>query len=70
MQDMYNPPDTTSLDFEKSYFNEIDVNELFWLNENINNNPAFRKANNVGALNTKTQLMENMAPRTIIYQKI
>jgi len=69
-RDIYNPPSTTSLDFENSYFNEIDINNLFWMNESRNNNPAYRKLNETTALNTISQKTEHMAPRTVIFQKI
>jgi hypothetical protein len=69
-QDIYNPPSTTSLDFEKSYFNEIDANNLFWMAETRSDNPAYRKIDENTALNTVSQKTDHMAPRTIIFQKI
>ena len=71
-RDRYNPPSTNSLDFEQFKFSDISNDELFWLSTDSNSdlNHAYRKIDESGALDTKTQVTHAIASNALVYQKI
>ena len=71
VQDRYNPSSISVTDFEAIKFGDLEIDELFWKTNTINNNnPAYRKINENQALNTKTRLVSNVLLTANIYQKI
>jgi len=71
VQDRYNPPAVTHTDFESSSFNDLNVDELFWLqNERTTHNVAFRKINEHQGLNTITRQIHNFSNKIMVYQKL
>ena len=70
--DSYNPPGTSSSDFESMKFNDIDVDELFWLNENPNGdlNNVHRKISETESMNLRTREIDEVSSNIVIYQKI
>tara|TARA_Y100000593_G_C4152794_1_gene257928 strand:+ start:312 stop:545 length:234 start_codon:yes stop_codon:yes gene_type:complete len=71
-QDMYNPPSSSAIDFEEFRFSEVPMDELFWLNKNVdsNKNTAHRKVSDTEGLNTKTRIVSNFLKESVVYQKI
>ena len=70
-QDRYNPPGTTSPDFESVKFSEINTGELFWLEENKDSsNHAYRKTSETNALNTKLQEVRTFTRNDDVFFKI
>ena len=69
-EDRYNPPATNVPDFEEMRFDEIDGDDLFWLQSiNSDNNPAYRKLNDYQAYNTKTTIVQNFEYNAVVYQR-
>ena len=69
-QDAYNPPSITNEDFEQLKFNEIELDDLFWLKDrNAPDNPPYRKLNDNEAGNTKTRLLESFKSNDVVYQR-
>ena len=69
-QDRYNAPGTTTPDFEKYTFEDLEQGELFWLNTDPDGmkNVVHRKVGNQG-LQLKTQKQVFIQPKTKVYQK-
>tara|TARA_Y100000310_G_scaffold334833_1_gene415485 strand:- start:97 stop:330 length:234 start_codon:yes stop_codon:yes gene_type:complete len=69
--DMYNPPSVSQTDFEEIRFNEIDSDDLFWLNQNPNGdvNHVHRKISDGEAMNLKTGVTSTFK-NIYVYQKI
>jgi len=66
-------PGTSSVDFDKLLYEEIEEGDLFWFSDSSNSdiNHAFRKIDGSTASNTRTeQITESIGHRTIVYQKI
>ena len=69
-QDRYNPPGTSKIDFERFNFGELEVNELFWLSENQNEqNVVHRKINQNQAQQLKTREVISFKPNLKVFQK-
>tara|TARA_Y100000996_G_C22258327_1_gene534792 strand:+ start:227 stop:466 length:240 start_codon:yes stop_codon:yes gene_type:complete len=50
-QDRYNAPQNRAVDFEEHYLRDLEIDELFWLNNNSadgNRNHAHRKLTDTG----------------------
>ena len=70
VDDRYNPPGIGSNDFDEIMFEEIEEEDLFWLNtSNGNDNPPFRKMNAKQAHNTKTGIVDEFKHRQVVYQR-
>jgi hypothetical protein len=71
-QDRYNPRGVNSPDFEYFRFSEVPAGELVWFsdNPNPNQNHAFRKLTETTAMDTKTQVIQDIETNTHSYQKI
>ena len=69
--DMYNPPSVSQIDFEDIRFNEIDSDDLFWLDQNPNGNinHVHRKINEKEAIDLKTGVTSTFK-NIVVYQKI
>jgi len=69
-QDRYNPPSTTHQDYEKFSFGELEVNELFWLNESTTvGNVVHRKIDQTQAMQLKSRKLVSFDSRLKVYQK-
>jgi hypothetical protein len=68
--DRYNPPGTSSQDFEKFRFSELENNELFWQSNEVGDNIPWRKINQTQGLNIKAQTTHNINKNTLVWQKI
>ena len=69
-QDAYNPPAITNNDFDETRFSDIELDDLFWL-ENVSdgNNPTYRKITESEAGNTKTRTLESFNSTDVVYQR-
>ena len=68
--DRYNPPGIGDNDFESMRFDEIEDEDLFWLNEQVgNSNPAYRKLNDTQGYNTKTGIVENFVFNASVFMR-
>ena len=69
--DFFNPPSNMSQDFEEYYFQDLEVDELFWqTNKPKEEQIPWRKINQNQGLNTRTQTTHNFQPKTKVFQKI
>ena len=69
--DFYNPPSNMSQDFEEYYFEDLEVDELFWqTNKPKEEQTPWRKVNQIQAMNLKTRKTHNFQGRTKVFQKI
>jgi|TARA_R110000765_G_scaffold62997_2_gene122428 hypothetical protein len=71
--DFYNPPSNLSQDFEDYWFDDLEVDELFWQTNKPKEGEAsipWRKVNQTQALNLKTQKTHNFKSRTKVFQRI
>ena len=69
--DFYNPPSNMSQDFEEYYFEDLEVDELFWQTNKPKETPdIWRKVGENGAMNVKTRQVHNFNGKTKVYQKI
>jgi len=69
-RDTYNPAGINSDDWETFRLGDLEDNELFWLTQERENNPAYRKLSDSSALNTITQTNHTLNPRDTVYVKI
>jgi len=71
--DRYNPPSNLSQDFEEYYFEDLEVDELFWQTNKPKEGEAsipWRKTSLTEGRNLKTQTLHNFQPKTKVFQKI
>ena len=69
--DFYNPPSNMSQDFEEYYFEDLEVDELFWqTNKPKEEQIPWRKTSLTEATNLKTQKTYNFQGKTKVFQKI
>ena len=69
--DRYNPPSNLSQDFEEYYFQDLEVDELFWqTNKPKEEQIPWRKENQTQGRNLKTQTIHNFDRKTKVFQKI
>jgi len=69
-EDFYDPPGIGKNDFDKFRFDDIDDDDIFWLNnQNGNNNPSYRKINDKQGYNIKTGIVEDFDRMQEIYQR-
>tara|TARA_R100001377_G_scaffold82795_1_gene63538 strand:- start:553 stop:789 length:237 start_codon:yes stop_codon:yes gene_type:complete len=72
VNDRYAPPGIGSNDFERFKFDEIEDEDLFWLNQSVgygDSNPPFRKMNNRQGHNTKTGIVKDFGLQDIVFQR-
>ena len=68
--DMYDPPGIGQNDFDEHRFEDIEDEDLFWLNQqNSDSNAAYRKMNDTQGYNTKTGIVENFQRMQIVFQR-
>ena len=68
--DTYNPPGNLSEDFEKFFFGDLEIDELFWQTNNPKETNPWRKVNQTQGRNLKTQTVHNFTTKTKVFQKI
>ena len=69
--DHFNPPSNLSQDFEEYWFDDLDINELFWqTNKPKEESVPWRKISLTEGRNLKTQKIYSFQPRTKVFQKI
>jgi len=70
VNDRYNPPGIGSNDFDEIKFDEIEDEDLFWLNTSTGmNNPPYRKMNATQGHNTKTGIVSDFGRRQVVFQR-
>ena len=69
--DHFNPPSNLSQDFEEFYFEDLEVDELFWqTNKPKEESIPWRKVSLTEGKNLKTQKIYSFNRKTKIFQKI
>ena len=69
--DHFNPPSNLSQDFEEYWFDELEVDELFWqTNKPREESVPWRKTSQTEGRNLKTQNIHSFQRRTKVFQKI
>ena len=71
--DFYNPPSNMSQDFEEYWFEDLEVDELFWQTNKPKTGEGsvpWRKVSLTEGRNLKTQKIYNFQGRTKVFQKI
>ncbi len=69
--DHFNPPSNLSQDFEEYWFEDLEVDELFWqTNKPKEESIPWRKTSLTEGRNLKTQKIYNFQGRTKVFQKI
>ena len=68
--DRYDAPGIGMNDFEPMQYDEIEDEDLFWLNQNVGeSNPPYRKITESEAGNTKTRTLESFNSTDVVYQR-
>jgi len=71
--DFYNPPSNMSQDYEEYWFEDLDVDELFWQTNKPKEGEGsipWRKVSQTEGRNLKTQNIHSFQRRTKVFQKI
>jgi len=71
--DYFNPPSNMSQDFEEFWFEDLEVDELFWQTNKPKEGEAsipWRKTSLTEGMNLKTQKIHNFDRKTKVFQKI
>ena len=69
--DHFNPPSNLSQDFEEYWFEDLEVDELFWqTNKPKEEQVPWRKTSLTEATNLKTQKTYSFQGKTKVFQKI
>ena len=69
--DHFNPPSNLSQDFEDYYFEDLEVDELFWqTNKPKEESIPWRKISLTEGRNLKTQKIYSFDRKTKVFQKI
>ena len=69
--DMFNPPSNMSQDFEEYWFEDLEVDELFWqTNKPKEEQIPWRKSSLTEGRNLKTQKIYSFDRKTKVFQKI
>ena len=70
-RDRYEPPSNMSQDFEEYWFEDLEVDELFWqTNKPKEEQIPWRKTSLTEGTNLKTQTTHSFQRRTKVFQKI
>ena len=71
MGDHFNPPSNLSQDYEEYWFEDLEVDELFWqTNKPKEESIPWRKISQTEGRNLKTQKIYSFQGRTKVFQKI
>ena len=70
VDDRYNPPGIGQNDFDEIRFDEIEEEDLFWLNTtNGDDNPPYRKMNDKQGHNTRTGIVQDFVYNQKVFQR-
>ena len=72
-RDYFDPPSNMSQDFEEYYFEDLEVDELFWQTNKPKTGEGsipWRKVSQTQGKNLKTQKTHNFQSKTKVFQKI
>ena len=70
VDDRYNPPGIGQNDFDEIRFDEIEDEDLFWLNQSVgDNNPPYRKMNDKQGYNTRTGIVEDFVFNAQVFMR-
>ena len=70
VDDRYNPPGIGQNDFDEVRFDEIEDEDLFWLNQSVgDNNPPYRKMSAKQAHNTRDDIVYDFNYNQVVYQR-
>ena len=70
--DFFNPPSNLSQDFEEYWFEDLEVDELFWQTNKPKTGESsvpWRKVSSTEGRHLKTQKIFNFAPKTKVFQR-
>ena len=71
MGDHFNPPSNLSQDFEEYWFEDLEVDEMYWqTNKPKEEQIPWRKENQTQGRNLKTQTLHNFQRKAKVFQKI
>ena len=70
VNDRYNPAGVNSVDFEEYYFQDLEVDELFWQTNRPEESNPWRKSSQTQGINIKTQKIYSFQAKTKVFQKI
>ena len=70
VNDRYNPASNMSVDFEEFYFQDLEVDELFWQTNRPEESNPWRKVSQTQGMNLKTRTTHNFKGRTKVFQRI
>ena len=70
VNDRYNPASNMSVDFEEFYFQDLEVDELFWQTNRPEESNPWRKENQTQGKNLKSKTVHNFQGKTKVFQKI
>ena len=73
MGDHFNPPSNLSQDFEEYWFEDLEVDELFWQTNKPKTGESsvpWRKVSKTQGKNLKSQTTHNFQGRTKVFQRI
>ena len=69
--DAYNPPGNLSQDFERFKFGELEVDDLFWFQDNnSDSNVPHRKMSENQGMNLRTRINVNIEPNQVVFMRI
>ena len=69
--DHFNPPSNMSQDFEEYYFEDLEVDELFWqTNKPKEGQTPWRKTSLTEGMNLRARTTHNFDRKTKVFQKI
>ena len=70
VNDRYNPASNMSVDFEEFYFQDLEVDELFWQTNRPEESNHWRKTSQTQAINLKNQKTYTFDLKTRVFQRI
>ena len=69
--DFFNPPSNMSQDFEEYWFEDLEVDELFWqTNKPKKEHIPWRKVSQTEGMNLRTRTTHNFKLKTKVFQRI
>ena len=70
VNDRYNPASNMSVDFEEFYFQDLEVDELFWQTNRPEESNPWRKVSQTQGMNLRAQSTHSFSSNTIVWQKV
>ena len=69
MYDPLNPSDVKMTQFDERFFEQVIVDELFYMTDNVSDVNSHRKINEQEAMNIKSRQMIQLSPKQKVYVK-